>query len=217
MQSLGSQLAAILQEKGSNPYVVTVCVHVLDLLLLKDSNAVFSILFPTLFAPLLFVTKQPFFSSISLQPSSFPSIPTPPDLLTRVVRCAARLLQVGSTIPHVVDAVSVLIPSLFHLYVFCLASKSLHTPPSTLETLFCPLSTNLSNSSFAPAPRLSPCFSPSSNTTTQSRGPCGLRSTLTELLFFAPLPTRPKIQSGVSPQQPKFLPRASTTRFCRAG
>ncbi|KAM7455636.1 hypothetical protein BLSTO_03606 [Blastocystis sp. subtype 1] len=124
MQSLGSQLAAILQEKGSNPYVVTVCVHVLDLLLLKDSNAVFSILFPTLFAPLLFVTKQPFFSSISLQPSSFPSIPTPPDLLTRVVRCAARLLQVGSTIPHVVDAVSVLIPSLFHLYVFCLASKN---------------------------------------------------------------------------------------------
>ena len=217
MTSLASQLTTILQEKDSNPYVVTVCVHVLDLLLLKNPNTVFSIFFPHLFSPLLFITKQPFFSSISLQPSSFPAIPTPPDLLTRVVRSATRILQVGSTMPRIVDAVSVLIPSLFHLYVFCLASKSLHIPPSTLGTLSFPLSISSSSSSFDPVQRLFPCFFPSSSTMTQNLALYGLHSTLMELSFFAPSPTHLKTWSGVSPRQLMFPPRVSTTLFCRAG
>lgn len=123
MKSLGSQLASILQDTDSNPYLITVCVHILDSLLLKTPTTVFSVFFPVLFSPLLFITKQPFYSSISLQPAHFPPLPTPSDGVERSVRSASRLLQVGSTMPRVLDALSVLIPSLFHLYVFSLSSK----------------------------------------------------------------------------------------------
>lgn len=141
MNSLGSQLASLLQAKDSNPYLITVCVHILDILLLKTPNTVFSVFFPVLFSPLLFIAKQPFYSSISLQPAQFPPLPTPPECVERSVRSASRLLQVGSTMPRILDAFSVLVPALFHLYVFSLYSKWLSLLSFTLETPFSPRST----------------------------------------------------------------------------
>ena len=123
MNSICSQIAAILKDKNANKFVVTTCVHVIDILFQKHPNVVYGVFFPALFSPLLTITQQPYYGSFSLEPTSQSHFPIPSEQITECVRAAARLLLVGSLLQKVVDSLSIVMPALFHLFVFSQTAK----------------------------------------------------------------------------------------------
>lgn len=114
-------MADLIGEKDSNKFVVTTCVHVLDLLIDKNELAVFSIFFPRLFAPFLVITQQPYYGTLQYDDPSRTSWDNAS--IERAIRGLTRIMITGSVMPNIMDSCSLLIPAVFHAYVFAESSK----------------------------------------------------------------------------------------------
>lgn len=115
-------MATLIGEKDSNKFVVTTCVHVIDILIDKNELAVFSIFFPKLFAPFLVITQQPYYGTLQFDDSPHTSWDN--ESISRAIRGLTRILITGSVMPNIMDACSLLIPAVFHAYVFAESSRS---------------------------------------------------------------------------------------------
>ena len=122
-------MADLIGEKDSNKFVVTTCVHVLDLLIDKNELAVFSIFFPKLFAPFLVITQQPYYGTLQYDDPSRTSWDNAS--IERAIRGLTRIMITGSVMPNIMDSCSLLIPAVFHAYVFAESSKWFCHPSST--------------------------------------------------------------------------------------
>lgn len=123
LTNICTQMAELIGAKESNKFVVTACVHVLDILIDKKELAVFSVFYPKLFAPFLIITQQPYYGTLEYSDPSHTSWDT--SSIERAIRGLTRIMITGSVMPNIMDACSLLIPAVFHAYVFAESSKSI--------------------------------------------------------------------------------------------
>lgn len=120
VSNICQQIVALLGDKNSNKFVVTACVHIIDLLIQKKETLVFSVFFASLFAPLLSISQQPFYGALCFDKiQSFWNASS----IETAVRGLVRIMITGSTLLTIMDACSCLIPAIFHAYAFAESSK----------------------------------------------------------------------------------------------
>ena len=120
VSNICQQIVALLGDKNSNKFVVTTCVHVIDLLIQKKETLVFSVFFTSLFAPLLSISQQPFYGTLCFDKVR---LSWDASSIETAVRGLVRIMITGSTLLTIMDACSCLMPAIFHAYVFAESSK----------------------------------------------------------------------------------------------
>lgn len=126
MMNISFQICDLIENPASNQFVVTTCIHVIDILLRKEPIVVYQYIFTRLFGPLLQLVSQPFYCNISFKANNHGSV-------EEAVRSLTRILQSSTTLLSIINSLSVFTPVLFHLYVFANSVK--HTLSQSLNKI----------------------------------------------------------------------------------
>lgn len=116
--SVFSQIISILSDKSSNQFVLITCCTILNLTVTKQPTFFFSLFFSKVFSCYLILVKQPYYRSLSLNKTVIPSFPIPAETISQANRILLRLCQFGNNLLPLLNSLTIILPSLFHLYVF---------------------------------------------------------------------------------------------------
>lgn len=116
--SVFSQIISILSDKSANQFVLITCCTVLNLTVGKQPSFFFSLFFSKVFRCYLILVKQPYYRSLSLNKTTIPSFPIPAETISKANRILLRLCQFGNSLLPLLNSLTIILPSLFYLYVF---------------------------------------------------------------------------------------------------
>lgn len=116
--SVFSQIISILSDKSANQFVLITCCTVLNLTVGKQPSFFFSLFFSKVFSCYLILVKQPYYRSLSLNKTAIPSFPIPAETISKANRILLRLCQFGNSLLPLLNSLTIILPSLFYLYIF---------------------------------------------------------------------------------------------------
>ena len=117
-ESVYSQLITLFQEKNTNHFILITCCHILKNCIQKNPVLFYQKFFNKVFGCYLLFVKQPYYRSVALSERDRPSLPISAGILSKANLILLRFCQFGGTILPLLNAITVIIPPLFQLYVF---------------------------------------------------------------------------------------------------